>query len=119
MLRDERMKIPLKSTTTVVWTRQKETENQQNTPKSHVRKREATSGSREIGTVFDSWAAGESDSVCVRVSVCVRRRADNTTNNNKNKESERESKREWRREERERTRGCGEWEKIKEGSKGR
>lgn len=30
-------------------------------------KRERTIGSREIGTDFDSWAAGESDSECVFV----------------------------------------------------
>lgn len=72
MLRDERKKIPLKSTTTtIVWTRQKESENQQNIPKSHVCKRERTIGSREIGTVFDSWAAGESDSVRVCVCLCA------------------------------------------------
>lgn len=72
MLRDERKKIPLKSTTTtIVWTRQKESKNQQNIPKSHVCKKERTLGSREIGTVFDSWAAGESDSERVRVRVFV------------------------------------------------
>lgn len=98
MLRDERKKIPLKSTSsnTFVWANGKE--NQQ-TPYHGGRQceREQTeqiSRNRKFLTVAGVRVTA---GVCVCVALCVRHRADNTTNNNKNREREREQRGEERR----------------------